>query len=128
MAPRDAKNRTARKTRLQASGAVQLSVVLLPGTDEFRAYNRIKRRYLAEMNARQISASDDELCQVEVANCAIVRGSLFALDEVPQEQLPEYLDAAWKPKGRPAVKPPSSQGIDKSESDSQPEEQATLLH
>lgn len=128
MVPRDAKNRTARKTRLQVSGAVQLSVVLLPGTDEFRAYNRIKRKYLAEMNARQISASDDELCKVEVANCAIVRGSLFALDEVPQEHLPEYFDAAWKPKGRPAVKSPSSQDIDKSESESQPEERDTLLH
>src|SRR5689334_9614174 len=127
MVPRDAKNRTARKTRLQVSGAVQLSVVLVPGTDEFRAYNRIKRKYLAEVNARQLNASDDEICKVEVANCAIVRGSLFALDEVPQEHLPEYLDAAWKPKGRPAVRPPVHD-IDKSESDTQPEEQATLLH
>ena len=127
MAHRNSKDRT-RKTRIQVSGAVQLSVVLLPGTDEFRAYNRIKRKYLAEMNARQINASDDELCKVEVANCAIVRGSLFALDEIAQEHLPEYLDAAWKPKGRPAIRPSSSQDVDKSESDSQPEEQATLLH
>ena len=81
----------------------RLSVTLVPGTEEFRAYNRIKRRYLAEINERQRHASDDEPCKTDLGNCELVRGSLFALDDVPQTELPNYINAAWKPKGRPAT-------------------------
>lgn len=121
-----------RKIRVQVSDAIQLSVVLVSGTEEFRAFNRIKRKYLAEMNSRQTKASDDEPCNTEVANSAIVRGALLALAEVPQEELPEYLDAAWKPKGRPAIKVTPSQHVEQPEAEPKPDadlpERASLLH
>jgi hypothetical protein len=109
------------------TGSVKLSLTLVPGTEEFRAYTRIQRKYLDEINKRQKEASDDVPCKVSNNSCDIVRGSLFALDEKPQEELPNYMDAAWKPKGRQPTNT-ETRDDDKTDSDAKLDEQATLLH
>ena len=120
------KSQKTRRARLSVSGCVQLSVTLIPGTEEFRAYTRIKRKYLAEMNELQKNASDDEPCKTDLGNCELVRGALFALDDVPQKELPNYINAAWKPKGRPATE--TFDEGDETHSNTDLTERGTLLH
>jgi len=109
------------------AGSVKLSLTLVPGSEEFRAYTRIQRKYLDEMNKRQKEQSDDVPCKVSHNSCDIVRGSLFALDEKPKEELPNYMDAAFKPKGRRALNA-ETPGADGTDSDANLDERATLLH
>jgi len=105
-------------------GSVQILVTLKPETDELRAYNRIMRKLQDEINKRQKGLSDDVPCVKPPNNCALVRGALFALDNVRQEELPDYFDLAWKPKGRKAIGDTSGE----TDSDSGLEDRPTLLH
>jgi hypothetical protein len=106
---------------------VVITVTLKPGTEEYRAYNRIKRKYHDEMAKRQKSASDDEPCETHCRNSEVGRGAVLALDRVPQEELPEYIDAALKPIGRPSRKRKIEDG-GATDSDAGFDERATLLH
>jgi hypothetical protein len=107
--------------------AVVITVTLEPGTEEYRAYNRIKRKYHDEMAERQKSVSDDEPCETHFRNSEVGRGAVLALDHVPQKELPEYIDAALKPKGRPASKGEIEDGGE-TNSEASLDERATLLH
>jgi hypothetical protein len=127
MVKEDLRSGKTRRIKLSLSDCVQLSVMLVPGTEEFRAYTRIKRKYLAEMNERQKDASDDEPCKTHLGNSELVRGSLFALDDVPQKDLPNYIHAAWKPKGRPTTNAQIEEPDDTA-SDSSLNDQATVFH
>jgi len=111
------------------SDAIHLSVTLVPGTDEYRAYNRIKRMYLAEINERQKHASDDEPCKTELGKCELVRGAILALADVPQKDIPDYIDAGWKRKGRPHLGVDEQESEDEqADSDSRLNDRTPLLH
>lgn len=116
-----------RSIKLSVNRVVKISLTLVPGTEEYRAYVRIKRKYLTEMNERQKNTSDDEMLKTDLGNCELVRGSLFALDQVPQEELPNYIDAGWKPKGRKALNT-VTEDDNETDSDRDLDERATLLH
>jgi hypothetical protein len=86
-----------------------LTLPIVGGTEEFRLYNRLKRRYLTECALRQRDASDDEPCETELGNSEIVRAGLLALDQLEPEDLLVVLAAAKKKKGRPEMKVTASQ-------------------
>jgi hypothetical protein len=89
-----------RKTQKEA---VSVTLHLVPDTDEYRMYNRIKRKYLREMAKRQSDASDDEPCDTQLGHSELVRAALIALDRVDEKELPEVIHAARKKKGRPEI-------------------------
>lgn len=119
---------STKSSKSPGASTVIITLRLEPGTEEYRAYNRIKRKYHDEMAKRQKSASDDEPCKTHLGNCEMVRGSLFALDQIDQTELPEYIDAAWKRKGRPSLNAGGEEGNEQTNSDADLNEQALLLH
>ena len=106
------------------AGTIQISVFLVPGTDEHEAFVSINNKYQDEMNRRR-KAHPNQLWKTDALKCEVVRGGLFALDEVPQDELPSYIAA--KRKGRHSLKP----DIDVSEqtdSDAKLSDRVTPLH
>lgn len=105
-------------------GTIQVSLFLVPGTDEYEAFVRIKNRYQDEMDKRR-KAHPNQLWKTDALKSEIARGGLFALDEVPQDEVPSYVTS--KPKGRHSLRP----DIDVSEqtdSDAKLSDRVTPLH
>lgn len=115
------------KRRRYPVGTIQISLYLVPGTDEYSAFVSIKNKYQDEMNKRR-QANPNQLCKTDTEKCELIRGSLFALDQIPQEELPAYIDSAFKQKGRHSLKPDIDES-EKADSDAKLGDRAnTLLH
>jgi hypothetical protein len=89
----------------------------------------IKNKYQDEKAKRRKANVTNQLCKTDTGNCELVRGALFAFDQVvPQEELPEYIDSAWKHKGRHALNSDIEDPDSQTDSDAKPDSRATVLH
>lgn len=113
-------------TRKYPEGSFKISLWLVPGTDEFRAYNQIVNDYIDELSKRRETATADTTCPNSWGKSDIARGAILALADVPPKKLPNYIQAAWKHKGRKALNPDTDG--DEAHSDTDLEERPTLLH
>jgi hypothetical protein len=115
------------KNRKLPEGTIKLSVNLIPGTDEYVAYVSIRNKYQDEMSRRRKASSTVQLCKADLGNCEMVRGALFALDNVPPEELPNYIDSAWKQKGRHSLNNVIEQTEKQADSGTQLDDQAAVI-
>jgi hypothetical protein len=115
------------KKPVRSPDAIVISVTLEPGTEEFRAFNRVKRKYHEEMAKRQKNASDDDPCETHFRKSEVGRGGILALDNVSPEKLPEYIHAATKPIGRPSANA-DEDSTERTSPDAKLDDRATLLH
>jgi len=117
-----------KSTRKLPEGSIKIALTLVPGTDEYAAFLSIKNKYQDEKDRRRKANASNQLCKTDTGNCELVRGALLALDRVSQEELPEYIDSAWKPKGRHALISEIENPEKQTDSDTQLDGRATLLH
>jgi hypothetical protein len=107
-------------------GSIKISLWLVPGTPEFKAYNCIVKKYVKETANRQDAESDDTPVKRPYVVSDIARASILAFADVPQEKVPDYVDAAWKHKGRKSSSVDADAG---SEPDADSvDDRPTLLH
>lgn len=109
-------------------GSVKINLTLVPGSDEYSAYVSIKNKYQDEMLKRRKANVTNQLCKTDTGNCELVRGALYALDEVPQDELPDYINSAWKPKGRHALNSEIKEPEKQTDSDAKLDDRDTILH
>ena len=91
------------KNRKLPAGTIRILLNLIPGSDEYSAYVSVRNKYQDEMSNRRKANLTGQVCKADTGNCELMRGALYDLDQVPQDNLPDYIDAAWKPKGRHAL-------------------------